>query len=1065
MNHSARRPRWNSLWLLHLVMIAGSVLFISVSQASDVKLDGRTFSIPAGFTIERIAGPPLVDRPITAAFDDLGRLYVADSSGSNENVKKQLAEKPHRIVRLEDSDGDGRFDKRTIFADKMMFPEGTMWYDGSLYVAAPPSIWKLTDTDNDGKADQRTEWFAGKTLTGCANDLHGPYMGLDGWIYWCKGAFAQQTYERPGKPPFVTRAAHIFRCRPDGTGIEPVMTGGMDNPVDVVFTPGGERIFTTTFLVNPSGGQRDGLIHAVYGGIYGKVHDQIFDPSHKWTGPEVMPVLLHMGPAAPCGLTRYESDAFGKNYQDNLFACYFNLHKVSRHVLTPDHATFATRDEDFVSSPDLDFHPTDVLEDADGSLVIVDTGGWYKLCCPTSQLQKPDVLGAIYRVKRPDAARVSDPRAIKLRQLGVELNYDDLMPMLGDTRPAVRHLGIDSVARVVNRELATSGGRQQVGLTLLAKSAWPPATVRTRLSTIWTLSRIDHAAARLQVRAFLDDPDETVRQAAIHVTGLYRDRDAAPRLIEFLPVSSSPPNRRAAAEALGRIGDKQAVPALLQAAASADGRILEHSLIYALIEIGDPVATRQGLSSDKPLTVKAAMIALDQMDGGGLESRQVAGLLASPEAALKETAAWIVGRHANWADGLAGVLGERLANIELAPGDRAELERQLGRFAAAAPVERLLAAQLRDAFAPLIVRRSCLQAMAWSNLKEGAVPHAWINAITSVLEGDPATPELVTPAIATLRALPLAKATASDLPERLVRIAASTRNRPEQRLAALAALPRGLANPGQDLFTFLLGQLDRERPVAIRTTAADVLARATLSTAQLSRLADALRTAGPLEVDRLLVAFEQSTDEAIGLKLIAALTQSAAVSSLRIDALKLHLAKYGPPVQKQAEALYALLNVDAAKQKARLEQLMTALSAGDIRRGQLVFHSDKAACYSCHAIGYRGGSVGPDLTRIGSIRAERDLLEAIVFPSASFVRSFEPIAVATSDGKIYNGLIRGETADELIMATGVNQEARISRRDVDEMRPSTVSLMPAGLDQQLTPQELADLVAFLKACK
>ena len=158
-----------------------------------------------------------------------------------------------------------------------------------------------------------------KRLTGCANDLHGPYLGLDGWIYWCKGAFAQQTYERPGKPPFVTKAAHIFRCRPDGTGIEPVMTGGMDNPVDVVFTPGGEPIFTTTFFVHPGGGQRDGLIHAIYGGIYGKVHDPIFQPAHKWTGPEVMPVLLHMGPAAPCGLTRYESDAFGNGLSGQSF--------------------------------------------------------------------------------------------------------------------------------------------------------------------------------------------------------------------------------------------------------------------------------------------------------------------------------------------------------------------------------------------------------------------------------------------------------------------------------------------------------------------------------------------------------------------------------------------------------------------------------------------------------------------------------------------------------------------------------------------------------------------------
>src|SRR5215467_2233124 len=249
------------MWLKRSVIIVPLVWLLGTSfstQAAEIKLGNHAFTVPDGFEVELICGPPLVQRPISAAFDEEGRLYVTDSSGSNDKPDKQLQEKPHRIVRLEETKGDGHFDKATVFADKMMFPEGCMWYDGSVYVAAPPSIWKLTDTNNDGIADVREEWHQGKTLTGCANDLHGPFLGPDGWIYWCKGAFASQTYERPGQKPFVSRAAHIFRARPDHSGLEPVLTGGMDNPVSVAFTAGGERILCGTFFIHPGGGQRDG---------------------------------------------------------------------------------------------------------------------------------------------------------------------------------------------------------------------------------------------------------------------------------------------------------------------------------------------------------------------------------------------------------------------------------------------------------------------------------------------------------------------------------------------------------------------------------------------------------------------------------------------------------------------------------------------------------------------------------------------------------------------------------------------------------------------------------------
>ena len=143
---------------------------------------------------------------------------------------------------------------------------------------------------------------------------------------------------------------------------------------------------------------------------------------------------------------------------------------------------------------------------------------------------------------------------------------------------------------------------------------------------------------------------------------------------------------------------------------------------------------------------------------------------------MKETASWIIGRHRDWAGALAGVLGERLVRVDLPPVERTELERQLGRFAQAAPIQQLLAARLRDAFAVSAARRSSLQAMAWSNLKADTVPHEWVDAVAGVLEGDPATPELVAPAVATLRALPLTKEKAGDLPDRLLRIAGDRKN-------------------------------------------------------------------------------------------------------------------------------------------------------------------------------------------------------------------------------------------------------------------------------------------------
>src|SRR4029453_17385471 len=145
----------------------------------------------------------------------------------------------------------------------------------------------------------------------------------------------------------------------------------------------------------------------------------------------------------------------------------------------------------------------------------------------------------------------------------------------------------------------------------------------------------------------------------------------------------------------------------------------------------------------------------------------------------------------------------------------------------------------------------------------------------------------------------------------------------------------------------------------------------------------------------------------------------------------------------------------------KLEFLLTA--GGDVGHGRNIFFGKRVACSSCHTIGAEGGHVGPDLTSIGSIRSGHDLLEAIVFPSASFVPGHEVYRVKTKNSsEVLSGVI-ADDPNAVILVTGPNAEIRIPRDQIASMEPSTVSLMPEGLDTSLAQQELTDLLAFLQA--
>jgi putative heme-binding domain-containing protein len=582
-----------------------------------------------------------------------------------------------------------------------------------------------------------------------------------------------------------------------------------------------------------------------------------------------------------------------------------------------------------------------------------------------------------------------------------------------------------------------------------------------RAHLVWSLAQVEGAGPALVRQGnLLEDRDETVRQVAIHCVGLWRDSKAVPQLVEMLK-SPSLHNRRAAAEALGRIGDRSTVPDLLEALAQPCDRVLEHSLIYALIEIGDAHRTADGLKHPSAAVRRAAMIALDQMDSGGLQSKQIAQELATTDARIKEAAWWIAGRHADWGGAVAGFLRDRLAAKELAPAEQDELVKELAKFAKSGPVQQLLTERVSDEGGSKVSRRLALRAMAQAGLKQA--PDEWLTALIAVLAGKDY--DLVQEAIATAHGWRDPKWRSDKLAAALLKVGNTAAAPTAVRLAAFAAVPGGLANVEPAAFDLLRAHLGGDQPLQLRGAAADALGRSNLTSAQLLALAGSLTTVGPIEMERIVQAYAGCSDDAVGKELLAALGEAQAKQSLRVETLKPILAKFGPQVQKEAAALYAALNVDGTKQQAQLEKLKTHLNDGDVARGRTVFNSQKSACFTCHAIGYLGGQVGPDLTKIAKIRSEHDLLEAILFPSATFVRSYEPVLVLTKSGQQHNGVIRKDAADEIVLATGINLEVRIAREDIDEMRPSQVSVMPAGYGELLTRQELADLMAFLKTCK
>jgi putative heme-binding domain-containing protein len=549
----------------------------------------------------------------------------------------------------------------------------------------------------------------------------------------------------------------------------------------------------------------------------------------------------------------------------------------------------------------------------------------------------------------------------------------------------------------------------------------------------------------------LKDKNDIVRTAAARAVGLAKEVKAV-SILQDIVQNNRGSLQRQAATALGQIGDVRAVTSLIEASATVDDRFVEHAIIYSLVSLKQKEHLLAALHHASPNVKKAALIALDQVDKSALKKTDVLAFLESKNENLERTGMWVAMRHQEWGDVMVKFLESKPINGQLSPIDKKSVTDVVISFCGNTDVQQFLSSRLQSVNSPVATRLFVLDLMGKCPLQE--FPDSWTKIVGSLLTSKNDTLRSSVLDLLQSRTLP-------GLNRHLSRLIEDSRIEPVSRLKALNARISSAPQLSAAEFNLLVGYLGAKTEAPVKQLAGRLLHQAALSDAQLLTLADKqIPNADALSLPVLVKAFEGNKSERVGNALASSLTNM----NDRLDFLLLeeveHLFKIFPPsVQKTATPLIETLRQRQAGRIEKLEQIETKIKGGDVAEGRKLFFG-KALCSTCHAVVGNGGTFGPDLTNIGEIRSQHDILEAIVFPSASFAREYETVRVTTG-AVSRDGIIKYDVANALTIETGPGVNVHVQRNEISNMAPLRVSLMPAGLHEQLSTEELTNLMAYL----
>ncbi len=583
-----------------------------------------TFRVPEGLEglkVELFAAEPQLASPVAIGVDEHNRVFVAEeyrfNRGTEENRTRpflleddlQLQTTEDRLAMfqkfadkfdggmnwftktsdqlrlVEDTDGDGRADRSTVFATGFNEPldglaAGVLAHNGDVYFTCIPHLWRLRDTDGDGVADVKEKLLSGFGVNAgfLGHDLHGLAWGPDGKLYFSIGDRGFHVTSKEGLTFHGPRNGAVFRCYPDGTEFE-VVHRGLRNPQEIAFDQFGNLFAADN---NCDKGDHSRLVHIVEGGDSGwNMAFQSLNPPYltgpwhaesMWRMPDapeaidlqpswIVPPVGPLG-AGPSGFAYYPGVGLPDRYAGHFFMCnYTGGGGIESFAVKPRGASFEITDAHDFLKP---INATDVEFGYDGKMYVSD---FVNLDWSGKSLG-----GRIFTVHDPRLiARDEVTQTKQILRDGFQVgSINDLVSLLSHADMRVRLRA--------QFELATRG--EATVKPLLDLATYRDALTVSRLHSIWTLSQIGRrhpdlfgssrtresseggnatsdrslatSATAKALLALLADEDEHVRCQAIKSLGEARVAEAVPQLLPRLREGSSR-TKFFAAMALGKI--------------------------------------------------------------------------------------------------------------------------------------------------------------------------------------------------------------------------------------------------------------------------------------------------------------------------------------------------------------------------------------------------------------------------------------------------------------------------------------------------------------------------------